>query len=648
MESETKDISIARAAQDGKVFMDAVHGQFRVPKVFCSQIIDTPLFQRLRRIEQTLVSSLFPSATHNRFIHSLGVFHVGMEIVNTIDKSPDRDGIKDTLKGISEGNILTSFPNLDKIDKYEILIESYLIACLLHDCGHAPFSHTFEGYYSAPSPNEAGNLGDELLEDIVRAVKDLPSEYVSEGTKSLFCDELKEASQGGGRAKNHEYVGAWLCIHKHGFLERILSKEICADPLLVCRMIIGLTYNIDATTEATKDRDARDIINSFIRLLNGHVIDADKIDYTLRDSWATGISACLPNIHRLISAIRITNIGSGRYRIVYKKQALTEIQSLKQAKVHNNYWLFNHHKFKFLESQLIIAVEHMATEWYRREYGKQGTSKTDRETICESGENRTASDEKETSETDRNAICELIDYKHLVENKANSCNAGSFIPYLTDDDIYSLLKKIVFSLTDAHPARKAYQAWVTRGVEYVALWKSYPEYHVYMKDIIDFLDKKNLDNRKNGKTHEGTSISDIACYATYFCSAIYKLFFIRNNSSTEKWDNSYIVINGVLYEGDDKKCSEEISEGMIKANEGIEILLNEKKTENYDALPIPKSETYVKKSYFYVYVHRWLLECIEGDKDSLLEKIQSTMFNLQEEEIGKWIEISGGVKLNTR
>ena len=45
-------------------------------------IIDTAGFQRLRRIIQTSYSPLYSSAVHNRFVHSMGVFHLG-EIVST-------------------------------------------------------------------------------------------------------------------------------------------------------------------------------------------------------------------------------------------------------------------------------------------------------------------------------------------------------------------------------------------------------------------------------------------------------------------------------------------------------------------------------------------------------------------------------------
>lgn len=60
-----------------KRILDSVHGYIDIDESYFSNIIDTDYFQRLRRIEQTSTRALFPSARHDRFIHSLGVFHIG-------------------------------------------------------------------------------------------------------------------------------------------------------------------------------------------------------------------------------------------------------------------------------------------------------------------------------------------------------------------------------------------------------------------------------------------------------------------------------------------------------------------------------------------------------------------------------------------
>ena len=108
-----------------KIFLDTVHGYISVPNGYCDKFVDTANFQRLRRIEQLSSRSLYPCARHDRFVHSIGVFHIGERLLDTIKS----DGVE-----------------LD-----ESLRQSFLIACLLHDVGHSPFSHTLERCFGSTS-----------------------------------------------------------------------------------------------------------------------------------------------------------------------------------------------------------------------------------------------------------------------------------------------------------------------------------------------------------------------------------------------------------------------------------------------------------------------------------------------------------------
>lgn len=58
------------------IIKDMVHGYIEIPKPIMREIVDTEEFQRLKDIEQTGMEALYPSATHKRFTHSLGVFHL--------------------------------------------------------------------------------------------------------------------------------------------------------------------------------------------------------------------------------------------------------------------------------------------------------------------------------------------------------------------------------------------------------------------------------------------------------------------------------------------------------------------------------------------------------------------------------------------
>jgi len=102
-----------------KIYSDPVHGFISAPKPFITDLIQTPEFQRLRRICQIGVGRLvFPGAEHTRFGHALGA----MALMNDVLTS-----VEDKGTPISR-------------DEYT----AALAAALLHDIGHGPYSHTLE------------------------------------------------------------------------------------------------------------------------------------------------------------------------------------------------------------------------------------------------------------------------------------------------------------------------------------------------------------------------------------------------------------------------------------------------------------------------------------------------------------------------
>ena len=109
-----------------KTIRDPMYGYITIESPF-AQLIDTEEFQRLRNIRQTGYQSLYPSALHNRFVHSLGVFYLGKKALEYFEKNTN---IQDE-----------PFADWDEIRR------TFLTACLLHDVGHSPFSHTGEDYY---------------------------------------------------------------------------------------------------------------------------------------------------------------------------------------------------------------------------------------------------------------------------------------------------------------------------------------------------------------------------------------------------------------------------------------------------------------------------------------------------------------------
>ena len=107
---------------DYKRLKDPIYGYINIPLEYIYNIIDTANFQRLRRIVQTSYSPLYPSAVHNRFVHSIGVYHLGCMAMESLKPEINR-----------------VFGHVDSLEEW---ISTFKLACLLHDVGHAPFSHT--------------------------------------------------------------------------------------------------------------------------------------------------------------------------------------------------------------------------------------------------------------------------------------------------------------------------------------------------------------------------------------------------------------------------------------------------------------------------------------------------------------------------
>ncbi len=84
-----------------KLFRDPVHGYISVPVKYCEDFIDTPIFQRLRFIEQTSMRPLYPSAHHDRFAHSLGVFHLASLMFNYLQENIEESEICEQTKKFS-------------------------------------------------------------------------------------------------------------------------------------------------------------------------------------------------------------------------------------------------------------------------------------------------------------------------------------------------------------------------------------------------------------------------------------------------------------------------------------------------------------------------------------------------------------------
>src|ERR1700677_3026803 len=107
-----------------KIFRDPLYNYISINRdrdKWLLDLLDTPEVQRLRRIHQLGVSYLtYPGADHNRLAHSLGLVHLTQQALQHLARMSDDDA------HASHGGA------------------PVLVAALIHDVGHGPFSHLFE------------------------------------------------------------------------------------------------------------------------------------------------------------------------------------------------------------------------------------------------------------------------------------------------------------------------------------------------------------------------------------------------------------------------------------------------------------------------------------------------------------------------
>lgn len=189
------------------------------------RLLDTPEFQRLRRIKQLGVSEfVFPGATHTRFAHCVGVYHTARQLMDIIERETKRHGQE---------------PNKDRM-------AIAMIAALLHDVGHGPFSHTFESVRKAQ-----------------------------------------------GDTKRHEQWTAEIIRSSSGQIAPVLRRHWRSGKF-------G-----DEVAELLESDDPKDIYHAVV----SSSFDADRLDYLRRDRVMTGTGAGAIDFDWLMEHVRVAEVN---------------------------------------------------------------------------------------------------------------------------------------------------------------------------------------------------------------------------------------------------------------------------------------------------------------------------------------------------
>jgi HD superfamily phosphohydrolase len=242
-----------------KTIRDPVHGDI-VLNLLESSVIDTKMFQRLRRIKQLgTVDLVFPGAEHSRFQHSLGTLYMADLL------------IKNALKNCPP----------DKIDEPQKKVFSLIVrlAALLHDLYEFPFSHTLE---------KEGHVLEKQWKN-----KELNKMIFGEHSK-LFSAILQTIA---GLIYRQNHVQKTLVDNQWTEKERDLQAANLAATIIV------LVYKILAETNEDLSRISQALFGKEVKIIEifderflgaagfivRNTICADLLDYLLRDFQFCGI-----------------------------------------------------------------------------------------------------------------------------------------------------------------------------------------------------------------------------------------------------------------------------------------------------------------------------------------------------------------------
>ena len=229
-----------------KVLKDPVHSYIHIHYEVIWNCLDSKEFQRLRRIRQLGGDfQVYPTAEHSRFSHSLGVYEIVRRMVTEVK------------------SLCVELTEYEKV--------CVMLAGLLHDVGHGPFSHAFEHVTNHSHEEYTAKiiLGNTELNAILRAVSEkLPQDIVS--------------------IIQH--------THKNDMLNQIVSGQL----------------------------------------------DADRMDYLLRDSYFTATSYGQFDLERILRTMRVRKTNEGRKVIVVKYTGIHSVEDYIMAR-YQMYWQVYYH-----------------------------------------------------------------------------------------------------------------------------------------------------------------------------------------------------------------------------------------------------------------------------------------------------------------
>jgi HD superfamily phosphohydrolase len=288
---------------------DLIHGSIALSSAELP-VLDSRYFQRLRQIRQLgFAEYSFPSATHNRYIHSLGAMETATQAFDTIFGGP-RSRSADTPARLP---LLTLAPAAHA--RFRAVTR---LAALLHDVGHGPLSHTTE--FAMPSVSRLS-------------------------VPNLKPDEERKAT-------HEDYT---LKIILDSGLTPLLEKSASVQKLEFSPRHVAALIDPDLQLEDDffKERiegvtiDFRPILKQLI----SSELDADRMDYLRRDSHGAGVSYGQFDFDWIVSNLT-SHIHAGRCFLTLQHRALYSFEDFLISRFHMFLMVYFHYKSVVYDAML--------------------------------------------------------------------------------------------------------------------------------------------------------------------------------------------------------------------------------------------------------------------------------------------------------